>query len=499
MARVVVIGAGIGGLAAGCYARMNGFDTRIFEAHGVPGGLCTAWKRKGYTVDGCIHWLTGSGPGNPFHRIWRELGAVQGRPMHDREAFSRSTGTDGRVFTMYTDPDRLERHMRELSPEDSAAAAELCGLVRKFASFGFPVEKAPELMGMLDGVKVMASAAAYLADLPLLAGTSLGKYAERFGDPLIRAAIAGVNYDPELPLISLVMTLAPMSVKAAGFPLGGSLEFARAIERRFLGLGGEITCGARVEKVLEENGKVTGVRLAGGETVAADCVISAMDMKTTLSSLLDGSRIDPVHRLLLETTPVMDPCVQVSFGVDMDLSALDGATEAVQLDPPAEIGGTRMEWFNYRSYAFDPSLAPAGKSVVSCFVPAKWEHWDRLSRDRAAYAAEKERLAAFCAAQIGKRIPGFPARIEMTDVATPVTWARYTGNWKGTFMTWKLPADFQKRHRFVPKTVPGLEGMYLASMWTSPPGGVPGAARAARDAVQLICRREGRRFRACEP
>ena len=49
---VIIIGAGIAGLAMGCYAQMNGYRTRIFEMHHQPGGLCTSWKRKGYTFDG---------------------------------------------------------------------------------------------------------------------------------------------------------------------------------------------------------------------------------------------------------------------------------------------------------------------------------------------------------------------------------------------------------------------------------------------------------------
>jgi phytoene dehydrogenase-like protein len=49
---VIIIGAGIAGLAAGCYARMNGYRTQIFELHDLPGGLCTAWERGGYVFDG---------------------------------------------------------------------------------------------------------------------------------------------------------------------------------------------------------------------------------------------------------------------------------------------------------------------------------------------------------------------------------------------------------------------------------------------------------------
>jgi len=76
---VIVVGAGIAGLSAGCYAAMNGYHTRIYEMHTSPGGLCTAWKRGGYTIDGCIHWLVGSKPGTRMYAVWEALGAVQGR------------------------------------------------------------------------------------------------------------------------------------------------------------------------------------------------------------------------------------------------------------------------------------------------------------------------------------------------------------------------------------------------------------------------------------
>lgn len=64
---VIIIGAGIAGLSTGCYARMNGYDTKIFERHDQPRGLCTAWDRKGYTMDGCLSWLVGSVHAGP-HR-----------------------------------------------------------------------------------------------------------------------------------------------------------------------------------------------------------------------------------------------------------------------------------------------------------------------------------------------------------------------------------------------------------------------------------------------
>lgn len=108
---IIIIGAGIAGLAAGCYAQMNGYRTEIFELHNQPGGLCTAWERKGYTFDGCIHYLFGCGPGQPFYRVWQELGAIQGRPFAHHDELMRLTGPQGKTLIVYSDPDRLEAHM----------------------------------------------------------------------------------------------------------------------------------------------------------------------------------------------------------------------------------------------------------------------------------------------------------------------------------------------------------------------------------------------------
>jgi len=66
---VAIIGAGMGGLAAGVYGQLRGLNTTIFEMHDKPGGLCTAWTRKGYTFDGCIHHLAGCLPGTPTYRM----------------------------------------------------------------------------------------------------------------------------------------------------------------------------------------------------------------------------------------------------------------------------------------------------------------------------------------------------------------------------------------------------------------------------------------------
>ena len=56
--KIIIIGGGIAGLTAGIYAQKHGFISEIYEKNPIAGGLCMSWKRKGFLIDGCIHWLT---------------------------------------------------------------------------------------------------------------------------------------------------------------------------------------------------------------------------------------------------------------------------------------------------------------------------------------------------------------------------------------------------------------------------------------------------------
>jgi len=77
MKKIAIIGAGIAGLSTGCYGQMNGFETEIFEMNSLPGRLCTSWKRKDYTIDGCIYHLPGATPSSKLYEMWKELGAIE--------------------------------------------------------------------------------------------------------------------------------------------------------------------------------------------------------------------------------------------------------------------------------------------------------------------------------------------------------------------------------------------------------------------------------------
>ncbi|HUX50168.1 MAG TPA: NAD(P)/FAD-dependent oxidoreductase [Spirochaetia bacterium] len=499
--KVAIIGAGIAGLAAGCYARMNGFDAEIFESHTKPGGLCTAWSRKGYTFDGCIHWLTGSAPADSFYEIWHELGALEGRTFVDPDIFCRFIAEDGQVFNTYTDIDRLQAHMLQLSPEDVDVIDHFCGLIRKFTRFSMRMSKAPELFNALDIASLLVHIAPYMKDLRYCDSISVGDYAARFRSPLLRDSIARLLSCPDMTLTGVVITLALLHNRAGGFPVGGSFEFARGIERRFLELGGSVHYLSQVLRIPTADGRAIGLSLADGREVPADYVISAGDLRTTLYGMLEGEHIDPQHKDLLENYRLFPSMVQVSFGIDMKFEHdVHPMSESIRLEKPIRIGSGSSDVLHMKDYGFDQSFAPPGKSVVTCgYITDDYSYWDRLSEDRAAYNAEKKRIAAETGAIIERIHPGFTAAIEVVDVVTPFTYHRYAGTWKGTFMTWLSTPETATRLRTIRKTVPGLSNFYLAGMWVQPPGGVPSGALAARNVVQMICRQEKKRFSVTVP
>ncbi len=499
--KIVIIGAGISGLSAGCYACMNGYEAEVYEMHSKPGGLCTSWKRKGYTIDGCIHWLTGSGQKDSFYELWEEVGAVQGKYMINHDIFYRFTDLSKRTFIVYSNVDKLEAHMKEFSPEDSETIELLCRLIRKFTEFRMPMDKAFELYNFWDIMKMISKMRPVMKYFNFCNKTTVGEFAERFKDPLIRETLPKMIAHRDVPLLSLVITLALMHNKAGGIPEGGSLEFARGIEKRFLDLGGKIFYGERVGKILTDNGKASGIRLEGGKDISADYIISASDLKTTLYDMLEGKYIDPMHEELFSSVKLFPSSVQVSFGVNMDLSNEHNCLcECYKLNKPLIIGNRKHDWFTLKNYCYDPMLAPKGKSVLECiFSSDNFEYWQKLYSNKKACQIEKKRIAELVADELNCRYPGLKSQIEVVDVVTPMTYVRYTGNWKGTFMTWILNSENAKRFRLVKKTVPGLDNFWLSGMWIMPPGGLPTAIKTSRDIIQIICRQNRKHFRVEKP
>jgi phytoene dehydrogenase-like protein len=494
---IIIIGAGIAGLSSGCYGQMNGYHTKIFEMRNEVGGCCTSWKRGGYTIDGCFHYLTGSSPGQSFYPIWEELGALRGRTIIYPEEYARIEGKEGKVFIVYSDIDRLERHMKELAPEDKDVIEEFTEGIRTMIHFPMPVEKPPELYSPIDGFKMMFRMLPYLKFYRKFGNVTIQDYAKHFKNPFLRQAflyIVNLQNRPDFPLLGILQVLAWMDQKTAGFPVGGSLEFAQAIRRRYLDIGGEINFESRVVEILVENDRAVGVRLADGSEHHSDYVISAADGHSALFDMLDGKYINNKIKGYYERLPITPPIIHVGLGVARSFDGIPYSITGTDfpLDDPITIGGQERERMCVRIYNFDPSLAPAGKILMKVYFASDIEYWNKLQQDPERYEAEKEQIADQVVSALDSRFPGLADQVEMRDVATPITFEHYTGNWQGSFMGWQTSTKTLIMR--MSKTLPGLKNFYLAGKWVEPGGGVPTAAMSGRNVTQIICKRDNRSF-----
>jgi len=495
---VIIIGAGMGGLAAGCYGQMNGYSTKIFEMHDKPGGLCTSWQRKGYTIDGCLHWLVGSAPGTGLYTLWQELGALQGQQIIDMEQFYRFEDTSGKAFTLYTDINRLYTEMKQVAPEDTKFIVQCCRAMLSLTRLNMPVDKPPEMYSALDGLKLMAKMFPHLGAMRRWGRLTMTDFARRFKNPLLRNAWEQV-WMPEFSSVFMLMTIAMMHKKTSGYVLGGSMKLSRAIEKRYLDLGGEIKYKSRVSKILVEHDKAVGVRLADGSEHRADYVISAADGYATIFEMLEGKYVNDKIRSYYDKMPIFQPLIYIGLGVNRSFDDIPKIISGlvIELEKPVKIAGEERKSLSVRIHNFDPSLAPAGKTVLTVMFMSNYNYWEPLRQNMAHYKEEKEKIADTVIALLDKRFPGLAAQVEMKDVATPITFHRYTGNWQGSFEGWLMTPKNMTMN--MSKTLPGLDCFYMVGQWVQPGGGLPSGAMPGRYAIQFLCKRDKKPFEAKTP
>lgn len=495
---ILIIGAGIAGLSAGCYAQMNGFRSQIFELHFLPGGLCTSWRRGHYIFDGGVRLLSSTNPATKSSQLWRELGMLENRPIHYYDEFSRYESADGRTFILYTDIDRLEAHMLDLAPQDEDDIREFARALRAFTRMDLPVDITPA--DPLESLEMGRSMLPVLLPALRWAQVTVNEFANRFRDPLLCEALPQFFQfsRSDFPMMLMLSSLAMMNDHEGGYPLGGSLQFAEDLARRYEDLGGQIHYKSRVTEIIVEGDRAVGVRLDAGDGSAefrGDTVIAACDGRTALFDLLGGRYIDDVTRAYYTVLPTTKSLIQISLGVNRDFST-EPPSVSFPLPAPVVLGNLVHDRLVLKHYSFDPTFAPAGKSVLSLWIEADYTFWRDLRSDLERYQAAKEEIANRVIDILDGRYPGLREQVEVVDVATPITYERYTANWRGAFAGWamttrKMSMMMGKGMR---KTLPGLDGFYMIGQWVEPGGNVELAAGSGRDVIKEICRAQGRPF-----
>lgn len=489
MKKVVIIGGGIAGMTAGVLLQKAGFQTEIYEKNVLPGGLCTGWKREGYFIDNCIHWLTGTRPGSALHELWKEIGALgDGVEIHEKEMFF-SSELDGKVLTFWRDKERTRKEMLLLSPEDEKEINKLIDHVTLAETMAVPVEKPMDAMNIIDFIKLGMSMKGMGEVMKEYGNLDLKELSMRFKHPLIQRAF--MDYMPSgYQAYAFLVSYGTVTGGNGDIPKGGSLSMALRIADTYKENGGALFVNTNVDKILLHGKKAEGIILKDGTKVKADYLVCACDTDYTFRKLLPMEYMPKaLKKMYMERKkyPVSSG-FQIAYAVNGFFWEITG-TRVFSCEK-LEVGSRSVQSMSIQSYDYEPDFAPEGEMILqSNFFQSEedYEYWKSLYSDKAAYEKRKGEIAQQAMGRLITEYPFLEGKIRVIDVWSPMTYTRYCNSYKGAYMSFVTTK--QAKSITVPGEVKGLDNVFLASQWLMGPGGLPTAAAMGKFAAWRIIKK----------
>ena len=479
---VVIIGGGVAGLSAGCYARASGLRTTIVEHNLALGGVCTAWPRGPYTIDGCIQWLTGG----TFGPLYAELGVIPPLQLHVlKEWTAYRDGRTGRTLHVTRDLDALAADLRAAAPEDSAEIARIVAGARAVAEMQQPLDLQRSVWEHVTEVWQLREELGTILHFR----KPLGLYVrEHLRSEALRRILTTL-LAPELPALFMLLVLGYLERGHLSRPIGGTAAFRDALVASYERLGGETRVHATVDEVLVDGHEARGVRLSDGSFLLADAVISTSSMPETVLRLLGGRHASPELRSRIAHGRTVPPMVLASFGVAEPLSDVPSLLVVDRVEP-FEIGDVVNDTLRLRICNDDTCFAPPGHTVVQAMLESSYDWWATRG---ARYSTEKDTVAEIALTQITRQLPAVSGAVRAVDVATPLTFWTSARSWRGAYEAWMPTGEmFLGPSR---KTLPGLHRFFLAGQWVEAGGSIPTSILSGRQAVQTLCTELEARFR----
>lgn len=487
--KVVIIGAGAAGLSAAVYLKRYGFTVWGMEQGERPGGLCTAWERAGFSFESCLYWLFGTAPSSAFYPLWEELGIFKRLTFLHFDKFMELEDESGFRFSLWSDLDRLAGELKQYGPQDHHHIDQLLKDARRLAGFGLYIDKPASLYRLPDYLKAAAAFLPYLDLFMKYRFHSMETYCKRLKEPkLAEILLDFMQHIEHYPMILVLLIFAYMDSGNADYPTGGSMAFSQALYEQAGEEGARFLFNSRVSRILTRQDQVIGVELSDGRTFKSDYVISCCDSYSTYFHMLPLKYRSKSMFWIHRSVPVFLSYMQISLGVNRDLSD-EQQFILYKLKQPLKTGAGETRQLRIRHYCFNPGSAPDGMSSLVITFKEGYDYWGSLRRnDYARYQQEKVRIRDNVIRLLESRFPGIGRQVITWDVATPATFRRRTGNRKGSAEGWYT--NIRTFNRTFPPKVKGLKHFYMAGHWTDINGGVTFAAKTGRDAAMLVQRDE---------
>ena len=531
----VIIGGGHNGLISAAYLARAGMKTLVLEKRHVLGGAAvTEELYPGFRFSVFSYVVSLLRP-----EIIRELQLPRHgldilpldgtfTPLH--EGAGPAAG-GGDYLWRVNDHGRTIRELRRWSRTDAEAYEEYGQLMVEMARFIKPILAiTPPDLTSLDPRPLMPLAglarsfqqlperqqAVFVQLMTMSAADFLDQWFET--DPLkatmAASGIIGTYQGVRSPGTAYVLLHHYMgeidgAFRAWGIPNGGTGGVSNAIASAARSLGVEIRTEAPVARIVVRNGRATGVALESGEEIEATDVLSSVDSSRTFLGLLEPGTLEPEFEEEVRRFKFRGSSGKVNLAVDRlpDFTSLPGVGEhlrgAISFSPALDdmeraYDDAKYGHFSKKPYIdmiiptlVDPSMAPPGKHVISCFV--QYAPY-RLAPELGTWDDQREAFGDAVVDRIAEFAPNIRDIILFRNVQTPLDIERTTGLTEGNIFQGELSLE----QLFFNRPVPGyarfrtpIRDLWLCGSATHPGGGIMGAN--GRIAAMEVLRARGRR------
>lgn len=490
-ADVVVVGAGIGGLTCAAYLAQLGKRVVVVDQHSLAGGNATVFEHEGYEFDVGVHYLGDCEPGGTFDSMLNPLGIQLEWNELDPDGYDQYHFPDGMVFRMPKGIEEFRTRLHEAFPDEKECIDAYVDTVRG-----------------IDAEITGATPPRYLLQHM---DSTLGEFLAEFDpSPRLRTVMAAQHGVYALPPdeASLIMhALVVMHYfKGAYYPRGGGQVIADALCETIRSHGGDIVLRTRVDRILTEDGHVSGVQLhapsperaKGVPTeIQAPIVVSNADLKRTVFELIGADEFPADYSERIDELEMALPIFVVYLVLDRDLAAegfsngnifvcdtddIEGAYASLEA---GEVDHQAMVYITLSSLKdpTNPRLCRPGQTnlQVMTLAPRDHSYWgvaegpvagERYRRNP-EYVARKKSLRDLAVEAAARVIPGLGDSIVYEETATPITHERYVRSTGGTSYGVKCtPGQVLARR---PAFGTPIEGLFVVGANTMMGHGIAGA------------------------
>ena len=476
----MVIGSGLGGLAAAIRLGARGYRVTVHEKLDQPGGRASVFRQDGFTFDAGPTIITA-----PF--ILEELWSLAGhrfaddvtlKPLHP---FYDIRFADGTVMSCSADPAAMREEVRRISPRDVEGYEKFMAESEAIYRIGFEQLGHVPFGSPLDMLKIAPDL------LRLGAWRTVHQHvAARVKSPKIRMALSfhplfiGGNPFKVTAIYSMIAHLE--REYGVHWAMGGTGALVKAMAKLVERQGGTIALNSEVAEITCEGNRATGLMLADGRKVPASIVVSNAETAHTYLKLLRNAPRKRWTDAKLKRARYSMSLFVWYFGTSRHYP--DVRHHTIMMGPRYKALlhdiferkhlAEDFSLYLHRPTASDPSLAPEG--CESFYVLSPVPHQDSGIDWEKRGPAYRDAIAAHLDSTV---LPGFRDHIVTEKIITPIDFENRLSSYKGA--AFGLEPVLLQSAWFRPNNkAEDIENLFLVGAGTHPGAGIPGVISSAR-------------------